>query len=382
MTAKGGPLAGIKIIEMAGIGPAPMCGMLLSDLGAEILRIDRPAQADVGINRPLETNFILRGRNTIKLDLKQPDAVALVRRLVRQADALIEGFRPGVMERLGIGPDVCLKENPRLIYGRVTGWGQNGRRSKTAGHDINYIALTGALGHMGRKGEAPPIPLNLIGDFAGGALFLAVGLLAGIIEARYSGQGQVVDAAIVDGVASMLTSINGLLTCGLFSPEPGTNILDSGAFYYDTYLCADGRYIAVGCIEKRFFAQFLELLGIDPSTMPPQDDRDRWPEGREQLRKLFLTRTRDEWAKLFEGTDACVTPVLSLSESFEDPHLRERGTYMVVGGYQQAAPAPRFSRTQPTMPSPPAPPASEDALRGWLSPQEIEALRSTGLLQS
>lgn len=379
MTGKSrGPLAGIRILEMAGIGPAPMCGMLLSDLGADILRIDRLVPADVGIDRPLETNFILRGRKAIKLDLKQPDAVALVRRLTREADGLIEGFRPGVMERLGLGPDVCLAENPRLVYGRVTGWGQSGPLSMTAGHDLNYIALTGALGHMGRKGEAPPVPLNLIGDFAGGALFLALGLLSAIVEARSSGRGQVVDAAIVDGVASMLTSINGLLASGIFSVESGTNILDSGAFYYDTYRCADGRHIAVGCIEKRFFAQFIEKLGIDPATMPAQDDRERWPEGRELLRSLFLTRTRDEWAKLFEGSDACVTPVLSMEESFNDPHLKDRGTYTAIGGYRQAAPAPRFSRTQPNIPAPPS--TKEDMLSGWLPAHEIAALRSSGTL--
>lgn len=379
MTGKSrGPLAGIRILEMAGIGPAPMCGMLLSDLGADILRIDRLVPADVGIDRPLETNFILRGRKAIKLDLKQPDAVALVRRLTHEADGLIEGFRPGVMERLGLGPDVCLAENPRLVYGRVTGWGQSGPLSMTAGHDLNYIALTGALGHMGRKGEAPPVPLNLIGDFAGGALFLALGLLSAIVEARSSGRGQVVDAAIVDGVASMLTSINGLLASGIFSVESGTNILDSGAFYYDTYRCADGRHIAVGCIEKRFFAQFIEKLGIDPATMPAQDDRERWPEGRELLRSLFLTRTRDEWAKLFEGSDACVTPVLSMEESFNDPHLKDRGTYTAIGGYRQAAPAPRFSRTQPNIPAPPS--TKEDMLSGWLPAHEIAALRSSGTL--
>ena len=375
-----GPLAGIRIIEMAGIGPGPMCGMLLSDLGAEILRIDRPTPADVGIDRPLETNFILRGRTTIKLDLKQPAAVTLVLRLIREADCLIEGFRPGVMERLGLGPDPCLKENPKLVYGRITGWGQSGPLAKTAGHDLNYIAITGALNAMGRKDDTPPVPLNLIGDFAGGALYLALGLLSGVIEARTSGRGQVVDAAIVDGVASMLTSVNGLIASGIFSPDRGTNILDSGAYYYDNYLCADGKYIAVGAIEKRFFAEFLKRLDVDPATMPDQDDRAGWDAGREMLQSVFRTRNRDHWAKLFQGSDACVSPVLSLDESFDDAHMTARGAYAEICGYRQATPAPRFSRTPPDLPAPPSPAQGEAALAGWLQGAEIEALAASGVV--
>lgn len=380
MSERKGPLAGVRFIEMPAIGPGPMCGMLLADLGADVLRIERPERADIGIERPLETNFIMRGRTTIKLDLKKPEGVTLVLRLLREADGLIEGFRPGVMERLGLGPEPCLAANPRLIYGRITGWGQSGPLAKTAGHDLNYIALTGALHAMGRKSEAPPVPLNLIGDFGGGALFLALGLLAGILEARQSGKGQVVDAAIVDGVAAMLTSINGLMACGVSSQERGTNILDSGAYFYDTYQCADGGYVAVGPIEQRFYALFLEKLGLSVTEMPAQDDQARWPQGRERLRSIFLARPRDEWAALFTGTDACVTPVLSLQESFSDPHMTARGSYIDVAGYRQAAPAPRFDRTVPDQPTPPVPARDADALSGWLTEAECSALRKAGTI--
>jgi crotonobetainyl-CoA:carnitine CoA-transferase CaiB-like acyl-CoA transferase len=374
MTARAGPLAGLKVIEMAGIGPAPMCGMLLSDLGAEILRIDRPVPADVGIDRPFETNFILRGRTTIRADLKSAEGRALIGALVRRADALIEGFRPGVMERLGLGPEECRAMNPALVYGRVTGWGQTGPLAPRAGHDLNYIALTGALEAMGRKDERPPVPLNLIGDFAGGALYLALGITAALLEARRSGEGQVVDAAIVDGVASMLTSMNALRTSGVFSTERGANVLDSGAYYYDTYACSDGRYLAIGPIEKKFFAEFLERLGLEPSDLPGQDDRARWPEGRATLAGIFATRPRDEWVALFANSDACVAPVLSMEESFDDPHLAGRGTYCEVDGYRQAAPAPKFSRTRPAVPEPPRQADARDALSDWLSDDEIEAL--------
>lgn len=375
-TLRAGPLSGVRIIEMAGIGPAPMCGMLLADLGAEILRIDRPhVAADLGIKRPLETNFVLRGRQTIRVNLKRTEGVELVLALLERSDALIEGFRPGVMERLGLGPKPCLTHNPRLVYGRVTGWGQSGPRALTAGHDINYIALTGALDAMGRRGEAPPVPLNLIGDFAGGALFLAFGILAGIVRAREDGVGQVVDAAIVDGVASMLTSINGLRAAGLFSTDRGTNLLDSGAFFYDTFKCADGRYVAVGPIEKRFYTELLARLEIDPATMPDQNDQSRWDVGRSRLRGVFASRSRDEWAAVFAESDACVTPVLSLEESFVDPHLAEQGAFSRIGGFTQAAPAPHFSATPPDCPEPPASPQGSEVLEGWLDPEDIAQFR-------
>ena len=372
---RGGPLSGLRIIEMAGIGPAPMCGMLLADLGAEILRIDRPRQpADLGIDRPLETNFILRGRRTIRVDLKSPDGIELLLALVARADGLIEGFRPGVMERLGLGPEPCLARNPRLVYGRVTGWGQTGPRAQTAGHDLNYIALTGALDAMGRCGERPPVPLNLIGDFAGGALFLALGVVAGLLKVRDGGMGRVVDAAIVDGVAAMMTSLNGLRAAGLFAPERGSNILDSGAWFYDVYRCADGGHVAVGPIERRFCGALLERLGLDPAEMPPQDDRDRWDEGRERLRAVFASRSRDDWAAVFAEGDACVTPVLALEEAFEDPHLVERGTHGRIGGHVQAMPAPRFSATPPPPPAPPRAPQGPEALAGWLDEDAIDLL--------
>jgi len=357
-----GPLTGLKVVEMAGIGPAPMCGMLLADLGAEILRIDRPGESDIGIKRPPETNFILRGRPTIRLDLKAAEGRDRALDLIGHADCLIEGFRPGVMERLGLGPEEVLRRNPALVYGRVTGWGQDGPMALCAGHDVNYIGLTGALEAIGRPDSPPPPPLNLIGDFGGGALFLALGLLAGVLEARNSGRGQVVDAAIVDGVAAMMTSLNGLRAGGVFSAGRGASILDSGAYFYDVYACADGKHIAVGAIEERFFAEFLRRLGLRPEDLPPQAERGRWEEGRARLRAIFAEHSQAYWAALFSGSDACVTPVLSLEESFDDPHLRARGTYLRLGGYWQSAPAPRFSLT----PSP-APPAADAPLPlpGW-----------------
>lgn len=374
MSGRAGPLAGLRLIEMAGIGPAPMCGMVLADLGAEILRIDRTGPADVGIRRPVETNFILRGRMTMRVDLKAEAGRDLVLRLATRADGLFEGFRPGVMERLGLGPEAVLAVNPALVYGRVTGWGQDGPLARTAGHDLSYLALTGTLGAMGRQGETPPVPLNLIGDFAGGALFLAVGMLAALIEARRSGRGQVVDAAIVDGVAAMLSSINGLRQGGIFSRERAANILDGGAYFYDTYRCADGGFLAVAAIEKRFFAEFLDRLGLEPDALPPRDDPARWPEGRAKLAEIFLRRSRDDWIALFADSDACVAPVLSIEESMTDPHLVARGTYREIGGYPQAGPAPRFNRTPPDLPAPPRVVPPETALADWLTPEEIAAL--------
>lgn len=357
-----GPLAGLRVVEMAGIGPAPMCGMLLADLGAEIVRIDRPGDSDVGIRRPPETNFLLRGRPTIRLDLKQAAGRERALALIAEADGLIEGFRPGVMERLGLGPAPCLALNPRLVYGRVTGWGQSGPLAPWAGHDLNYIGLTGALEALGRADAPPPAPLNLIGDFGGGALFLALGLLAGIVAARDSGHGQVVDAAIVDGVAAMMTSLNGLRAGGVFATARQASVLDSGAYFYDVYACADGRHLAVGAIEARFFRSFLARLGLGPDDLPPQEDRSRWDEGRARLRAVFATRPRDHWVAVFADSDACVTPVLSLEESFADPHLRARGTYVEAGGFPQAAPAPRFSRTPAAAPRPPD---ADLPLPGW-----------------
>lgn len=310
-----GPLAGVKVIELAGIGPAPMCAMLLADLGASVLRIDRPDPPELGFKRPLRYNLLLRGRRTIALDLKQPAARDLVLELVERADALIEGFRPGVTERLGLGPDDCLARNPRLIYGRVTGWGQDGPLAQAAGHDLNYIALTGALHAIGREGQPPSPPLNIVGDYAGGSLYLAIGLLAAMLEARQSGKGQVVDAAVVDGTAHLMTTFHGLLAAGIIREERGVNLMDSGAPFYDCYACADGCYVSVAPIEGRFFSELLRRLGIDPQTFPPQSDRARWPEARARLSAIFATRTRDEWCAVLEGTDACFAPVLTMQEA-------------------------------------------------------------------
>jgi alpha-methylacyl-CoA racemase len=377
-----GPLAGIKILELTGIGPGPMCAMLLADLGATVLRIDRTAPSDLGVPRPLRYDLLLRGRRCLALDLKSPDGKALALRLIERADALIEGFRPGVTERLGLGPEECLARNPRLVYGRVTGWGQEGPLAQAAGHDLNYIALAGAVHAFGRRGQPPTPPLNLIGDFGGGALYLAFGVVCGILEAQRSGRGQVVDAAMVDGTASLMTAFQGMMAAGLGSHERGTNILDTGAHFYEVYECSDGGWISVAAIEGKFYAELLRRLDIDAATMPPQMDRERWPEAKARLEDLFKTRTRDEWCALLEGTDACFAPVLTTEEAPEHPHNRARRTYVEIDGIIQPAPAPRFSRSVPDPPIPPQPPAgleeAESILADWLDPAEIVTLQSTG----
>ena len=375
-----GPLKGMKIIELAGIGPGPMCAMLLADLGATVLRIERKEPVDLGNPRPLKFNLLLRNRKSIALDLKAPAAVELVFKLVAAAAGLIEGFRPGVAERLGLGPEPCLARNPRLVYGRMTGWGQTGPLASAAGHDLNYIALTGALASIGRKGQPPTPPLNLLGDYAGGSLYLAMGMLAAVIEARQSGQGQVVDAAIVDGTASLMTSVFGLYAAGLMSLERGTNTSDSGAYFYDVYECADGRWVSVAPIEARFHAQFLELMGISPAEIGAQRDAQNWDRAHGMLERAFKTRTRDEWCKLLEGTDACFAPVLSMAEAPLHEHLKARQTFVEIDGVVQPAPSPRFSRTVPDTPTPPAPPDAERALEGWLNTHETQALRAAGVL--
>lgn len=371
-----GPLAGVRIIELSGVGPGPMCGMFLADLGATVLRIDRTTPSELGLKRPTRVNLLLRSRKVIALDLKDPKAVQLVLRLVSKADGLIEGFRPGVTERLGLGPEVCMKINPRLVYGRVTGWGQTGPLAQSAGHDINYIAVTGALDAIGRKGQPPSLPLNLIGDNAGGALFLATGMLAAIIEARSSGTGQVVDAAIVDGVASLCAGIYGFKAAGLWDAPRGENLVDSGAPFYDVYECGDGKYITVGPVEAKFFAQLLERLDIDAAGLGKQMEAAAWPAMREVLAGKFKSRSRDDWAALLEGTDVCFAPVLDFDEAPHHPHLKARGTYVEVDGILQPAPAPRFSRTPPsetTVPESPSPETSEHALQGWLSGSDLTA---------
>src|SRR5215831_2724936 len=375
-----GPLAGIKIVELTGIGPGPMCAMLLADLGATVLRIDRPEPSDLGLQRELRYDLLLRGRPAVALDLKSKGGKALTLRLIEHADALIEGFRPGVMERLGLGPEECLARNPRLVYGRVTGWGQEGPLAHAAGHDINYISLVGALHAFGRRGQPPTPPLNLIGDYAGGALYLALGVVCGILDAQRSRRGQVVDAAMVDGAASLMTAFHGLVAAGMAAHERGTNHLDTGAHFYNVYECADGRWVSIAPIEGKFYAELLRRLDLDPASMPAQMNREQWPETQDRLANLFKTKTQKEWCALLEGTDACFAPVLTTDEAPAHPHNVARQTYVEIDGITQPAPAPRFSRTVPDLPIPPQAPSrgaeTEAVLAAWLEPAEIDELRA------
>ncbi|WP_442114178.1 CaiB/BaiF CoA transferase family protein [Pseudomonas sp. NUPR-001] len=378
-----GPLAGIKIIELAGIGPGPMAAMMLADLGATVLRIERREPVELGVSKPLRYNLTLRNRQAIALDLKDPQAVRLVLELLKDADALIEGFRPGVTERLGLGPDECLAVNPRLVYGRITGWGQTGPLAKAAGHDINYIALTGVLNAIGRQGQLPSVPLALLGDMSGGALYLTIGMLAAILEARQSRLGQVVDAAIVDGAASMATLFYGLAASGQWRPERGSNVLDSGAYFYDVYPCRDDLLVSIGPIEGRFHADLLRYLEIDPSDIGEQNDPRNWPKAREYFAQAFRRRDRQAWCELLEGTDVCFAPVLSFEEAPQHPHLQARGTFIEVDGVSQPAPAPRFNRTpqaHPTAPQAATYAGIESALEGWLSGADISHWRATGVM--
>ncbi|MET0408238.1 MAG: CaiB/BaiF CoA-transferase family protein [Hyphomicrobium sp.] len=380
-----GPLTGLRVVEMAGIGPAPFCAMLLADMGAEIVRIDRTARADLGLDLGSDPRFDLlrRGRKSIALDLKKSDAIAATMRLIAQADVLIEGFRPGTMERLGLGPDECLMANPKLVYGRMTGFGQTGPEASRAGHDINYIALSGVLSAIGRKGAAPVPPLNLVGDFGGGAMFLAFGVLAALFERGRSGKGQVVDAAMVDGSAYLSTAIHGMTALGLWQEGLGSNILDSGAPWYDTYATSDDKFVSIGPVENRFFAELLVRLKIDPGNFPTQHDRSRWPDMRNRLTEIFRTRTRDEWCEVFEGSDACFAPVLTLSEAPQHPHNRVRETFVDIAGVTQPGPAPRFSRSQTALPhaAPVIGANAQEILRDWgFSPDELDGLRQSGAL--
>ncbi|MEU1275534.1 CaiB/BaiF CoA-transferase family protein [Streptomyces sp. NPDC005799] len=350
-----GPLTGLRVVELAGIGPGPHAAMVLADLGADVVRVERPGTA--------ERDALLRGRRSVHADLKTEHGLDLVRRLVGKADVLVEGYRPGVAERLGIGPDDCLALNPRLVYGRMTGWGQDGPLASRAGHDLNYIALTGALHAIGRPGERPVPPLNLVGDFGGGSMLLLTGILAALWERERSGQGQVVDAAMVDGVSLLLQMVWAMRAQENWSDTRGTNILDGGAPYYDTYECSDGRYVAVGAIEPQFYAQLLSGLGLDPAELPDQTDRVGWPTLRSRIAESFHTGPRDHWVKVFADTDACVTPVLTFEEARRHPHLTARGTLTELDGVPQPAPAPRFSRTVPQMPArPPVPDADTGAV--------------------
>jgi alpha-methylacyl-CoA racemase len=380
---RSGPLTGIRVVEIAGIGPGPFAAMLLSDLGADVLRVDRAQAVRPPVPDTPHWDLLNRGRRSVGVDLKSADGVEAVLRLVEQADALIEGFRPGVAERLGIGPDACLARNPKLVYGRMTGWGQDGPYAHAAGHDINYIALAGALHPIGRAGTAPTAPLNLVGDFGGGSMFLVLGVLAALLEATRSGRGQVVDAAMVDGAASLTTMFHAMRAIGLWSEERGTNLLDTGAHFYDTYECADGLHVSVGSIEPQFYAELRRLAGLDDQAFDAQMDRTKWPELKERVAEVFRTRTRDEWCALMEGTDVCFAPVLSLSEAPNHPHNVSRGTFVDVAGVTQPAPAPRFSRTPGAVARPPANPGqhTDEALGDWgFSADDIAKLRDAGAI--
>ena len=336
-----GPLKGFKIIELAGIGPGPFCGMMLSDMGADVIRIDRIAKASP---RPLD--ILSRNRRSIAVDLKQEEGVELVLKLCEGADGLFEGFRPGVTERLGLGPDDCMRRNAKLVYGRMTGWGQEGPIAKAAGHDINYIALSGALHGIGFAGERPVPPLNLVGDFGGGGMLLAFGMVCALLEASRSGQGQVIDAAMIDGTAALMAMFYGMKAAGVWRDERGVNLLDSGAHFYNTFETSDGKHICIGSIEPQFYAQLLELAELDKRVFGEQMNRERWAEQTEALSQVFKQKTRDEWCEIMEGTDVCFAPVLALSEAPEHPHNLARSTFETHDGLVQPAPAPRFSRTQ------------------------------------
>ncbi|MBI5090387.1 MAG: CoA transferase [Actinobacteria bacterium] len=378
-----GPLTGLRIIEIAGIGPGPFAAMLLADMGAEVIRVER-AQAVRGPAPDTPHGDVsLRGRRNIAIDLKHPDGVATLLDLVERADAIIEGFRPGVMERLGVGPDVCLARNPRLVFGRMTGWGQDGPYAHAAGHDINYISLAGALAHFGRAGQAPTPPLNMVGDFGGGGMFLAFGVVCGILEAKQSGAGQVVDAAMVDGSAVLMTMFWSMRNSGMFDEHaPGTNLLDTGAHFYDAYECSDGTYISIGSIEPQFYAQLLQLTGLEgDEAFTRQMDRSQWPHLKERIAAVFRTKTRAEWCALMEHTDVCFAPVLTMGEAAQHPHNVARGTFIEVAGVCQPAPAPRFSRTTAQVASPPAHPGqhSREILSDWGVPGDrIDQLVSGG----
>ncbi|GGV59467.1 CaiB/BaiF CoA transferase family protein [Streptomyces massasporeus] len=370
-----GPLTGVRVVELAGIGPGPFAAMLLADLGADVVRVDRPGGPGFAIDPAYDVTN--RNKRSVVVDLKAPDGPERVLDLVARADVLVEGYRPGVAERLGVGPGDCHARNPRLVYGRMTGWGQDGPLAQRAGHDIAYIAPTGALGMIGRPDEPPAVPANLLGDYAGGSLYLVVGVLAALHHARASGTGQVVDAAIVDGTAHLATMIHGMLAAGGWQDRRGANLLDGGCPYYGTYETADGRYMAVGALEPQFYAEFLALLGVEDQA-GARRDVGRWSELREQVATRFKSRTRDEWTAVFDGSDACVAPVLSLREAPHHPHLAARGTFTDHGGITQPAPAPRFSATPTSVRTGPARPGADtaDVARDWDVPGLLPSSRN------
>jgi alpha-methylacyl-CoA racemase len=386
-----GPLSGIKIIELAGIGPAPFTCMMLADAGAQVLRLERAPAGAVEAGEEFAKSgagsywdLLNRSRSSVGIDLKNPDALELVLGLVEQADGLIEGFRPGVAERLGVGPDTCFARNKRLVYGRMTGWGQDGPMASMAGHDIDYIAVGGALWSIGRADSAPVPPLNLIGDFGGGGMLLAFGMVAALLEAARSGEGQVVDAAMVDGAATLMTMIHAFHRHGLWNDQRGANMLDTGAPFYEVYETADGKWMAVGGIETQFYAELIRGLGLEgDSSFPPQMSRDQWPAMKARFAETFKSKTRDEWSSIFDGTDACVVPVLSPWEAHLHPHNVARSTFVEVNGTVQPAPAPRFSRTPSAISKPPSPPGADtiSALVEWgVSEDAVKKLRESGAL--
>jgi alpha-methylacyl-CoA racemase len=373
-----GPLSGFRVIEMAAIGPAPFCGMMLADMGADVIRIDRKGGKQMHENNPVN-----RGRRSLALDLKHPDSAALVLDLIKSADALIEGFRPGVMERLGLGPDICMQHNPGLVYGRMTGWGQYGPLSKAAGHDLNYIALTGVLHSLAVDNKPPSPPLNLIGDYGGGGMLLAVGVLAALLETSRSGKGQVIDAAMTDGSASLMSLFYGLKAAGAWGDTPGSNMLDGGAHFYGCYRCADDKYISIGPLEPQFYAELLQRCEISDPDFLPQHKTDTWPQLKARLEILFAGKTREQWCTLLEGTDVCFAPVLDLDEAPAHPHNRARDTFIEHNGVVQPAPAPRFSRTASAIST--APPASGANTREILqqlgyNDATIHALQESGVV--
>ena len=374
-----GPLTGIRVVEMAGIGPGPFTAMMLSDLGAEVIRVDRLSHKGTGHR----ANVLNRGRKSIAVDLKNPRGVETTLRLIEQADVVLEGFRPGVMERLGLGPEECLSVNPRLIFGRMTGWGQTGPLSQAAGHDINYISIAGALGAMGYADRPPAPPLNLVGDFGGGAMYLLTGILAALVERATSGQGQIIDAAMTDGTASLLSPFFGLMAMNMWTTDRFSNRLDGGAFYYGSYECSDGKYISIGSLEPQFYALLLEKAEITDPEFQEQLDEAAWPAKREKLNQLFKTRTRQQWCDIMEGTDVCFAPVLDLKEAPTHPHNIDRKTFVELEGVVQPAPAPRFSRTQGEIQGPAAMAGehTREVLSAWnFTDQEIGELQAAGAI--
>ena len=372
----------MRILEFEAIGPGPFCGMMLADMGADVLLIDRPSDPQMGLGRERWYDVMLRGRRSVTLDLKSDNGVAAALALADKADAIIEGFRPGVMERLGLGPEALLARNPKLVYGRMTGWGQQGPLAARAGHDINYIALAGALHGIGRAGEAPVPPLNLVGDFGGGGMLLAFGIACGLFEARASGRGQVVDAAMVDGASLLTTMFQGMIAGGQWREERGANLLDTGAPFYDTYRTRDDQFVAVGALEPKFYAELIQRLGLAGEALPAQHDRAQWPALRARFAEVFRGRTRNEWCAIFEGSDACFAPVLSMAEASSHPHARARDGYVELGGIVQSAPAPRFGRTPGRAAGPPPQRGAggRDALADWgFGEAEVAGLAGLGL---